>query len=71
MSFQEQLAEVYDKLQSLSEGTLLTIIEELELTIGDDEYASMTSDILSKARAGSALSPKQKRVLVNFIAKGC
>lgn len=65
----EQLKWMYDQLQSLKTETLILIIDELNQGIVDSEYKEMATDVYNKAKAGSPLSDKQKRVLVNIIGQ--
>lgn len=64
-----QLTHVYDQLNQLTARTLVTIIDELDLTIPENKYANMTRDVLRQARAGNTLTDRQKRVLVNLIGQ--
>ena len=64
-----QIEWVYNQLQSLSSSTLVQIIDELDLDIPDNDYKKMATDVYEKAKAGDAVSFKQKRVLVNIIGQ--
>jgi hypothetical protein len=69
MLYQTQLEWVYEQLQSLSEGTLIQIIDELVFDIPDNDYKEMATDVYNKAKSGERLTHKQKRVLVNIIGQ--
>ncbi|MCA1027152.1 hypothetical protein LCM23_13710 [Cytobacillus kochii] len=56
-------------LQSLSAETLIKIIDELELDIPNSTYKEITTDVYNKAKSGSPITHKQKRVLVNLIGQ--
>jgi hypothetical protein len=69
MSHLSQLEWVYDQLQSLSEETLIRIIDELDLDMPNNAYKEMATDVYNKAKSGFSLTHKQKRVLVNIIGQ--
>lgn len=69
MPYKSQIKWVYNQLQSLSASTLVTIIDELQLDIMDNDYKEMATDVYERAKAGGKLTHKQKRVLVNIIGK--
>lgn len=62
---------IYEQLQSLSEETLVRIIDDLggEEIIPDNSYKAMATNVYKKAKAGFDLTHKQKRVLVNIIGR--
>lgn len=64
-----QISWIYDQLQSLKTATLIQIIDELKLTVANDSYKEMATDIYNQAKQGCELTYKQKRVLVNIIGK--
>jgi DNA-binding PadR family transcriptional regulator len=65
----KQIEWVYNQLQSLSPKTLVQIIDELECDIPENEYKEMATDVYRKAKSGSRITDKQKRVLVNIIGQ--
>lgn len=69
MSNLSQIEWIYDQLQSLSEETIVKIIDELELDIPNNAYKDMATDVYTKAKNGVSLTHKQKRVLVNIIGQ--
>jgi Fe-S cluster assembly ATPase SufC len=64
-----QIEWVYNQLQSLSPKTLVQIIDELDCGIPEDKYKEMATDVYRKAKSGSQITHKQKRVLVNIIGQ--
>lgn len=69
MSYLSQIEWFFDQLQSLSAETLIKIIDELELDIPNNTYKEITTDVYNKAKSGSPITHKQKRVLVNLIGQ--
>lgn len=60
---------IYMQLHSLSTQTLIQIIDELALDMPEGPYQKMATDVYQKAKAGTVLTDKQKRVLVNIIGQ--
>lgn len=69
MEHQTQVQWLYEQLQALSAGTLVKIIDELNLDIPDNDYKEMATNVYDRAKNGGTLSHKQKRVLVNIIGQ--